>query len=296
MIDELRSLVTVMDEVSLTRAAEKLCVTQSAVSKRVQRLESVLGAELLDRNSKPPRATALAHRIHEHAVPLLAAFDRLMNVAKEEGEPSGRLRFGLPQAVADVILMDALMGMKSAFPQLDVSLQSDWSPNLIRLLKAGQLDVAAIMRPKGKAPSDEFAHRYIATLDVVVVQSGKRPVVPPRAKLAEVAAQEWILNPEGCGYRAAIQHTLGAAGHALKVRAETHGSEMQLQLIAAGLGLGLIPATLLAQSDWKRRLDIVKVERFAPKLDVWLMFPQQLGNLQRAVNLLGDTVAESFSQ
>ncbi|SAK61169.1 LysR family transcriptional regulator [Caballeronia glebae] len=75
MIEELKSFVTVVEEASLTRAAQKLFVTQSAVSKRIQRLEDVLGAQLLDRNSKPPRATALAHRIHEHAVPLLAAFN-----------------------------------------------------------------------------------------------------------------------------------------------------------------------------------------------------------------------------
>lgn len=295
MIDELRSFVTVVDESSLSRAANKLCVTQSAVSKRIQRLEEVLGAKLLDRNSKPPRATALAHRVHEHAVPLLAAFDRLMNVSKEEGDPSGRLRFGLPQGIAEAVLFDALTGMRAEFPALHIVLRSDWSPNLLCLLDRGDLDVAAIMAPEGGPSIEGYAHRYVASIELVVVQSRELPLVQGRANVSAIADQEWILNPQGCGYRAALQHTVEAAGFLLNVRADTHASEMQLQLIASGLGLGLVPRSILAHSVWNQRLDVVNVARFSPKLDLWLVFPHSLGNLKRAISYLGDTMEASLN-
>jgi DNA-binding transcriptional LysR family regulator len=293
MIDELRSFVTVVEEASLTRAAHKLCVTQSAISKRIQRLEEVLDAQLLDRNSKPPVVTALAHRIHEHAVPLLAAFDRLMRISKEDGAPSGRLRFGLPHAIADIILFDILTAMRDTFPTLDVTLQSEWSPSLLRLLHSGILDVAAIMTPKG-TPPEGYAHRLVAEVEVVIVQSSERPLIPRHASLSAIASKEWILNPEGCGYRAALQHAVETAGRSLNVKADTYGSEMQLQLIASGLALGLVPKSVLESSVWARRLEAVTVARFAPKLDVWLVFPEQLGNLKRAVQFLGDTIETSF--
>jgi DNA-binding transcriptional LysR family regulator len=104
MIDDLRSFVTVIEEASLTRAAAKLCVTQSAVSRRIQRLEELLGAELFDRNSKPPRVTALAARIYEQAVPVLRNLDRLLELPQEGATPSGTLRVGLPQTVAELVL------------------------------------------------------------------------------------------------------------------------------------------------------------------------------------------------
>lgn len=294
MIEELKSFVTVVEEASLTRAAQKLCVTQSAVSKRIQRLEDVLGAQLLDRNSKPPRATALAHRIHEHAVPLLAAFDRLMHVTREDGDPSGKLRFGLPQGIADIVLFDALTALEDAFPALDVTLKSDWSPGLLRLLDAGELDVAAILSPKGREPAENYVRRHLSTMELVVVQSKRRPLVSSRATLPAIADGGWILNPEGCGYRAALQHAVEAAGYPLRVKADTHGSEMQLQLIASGLGLGLVPRSVLTHSVWQRRLEVVKVARFAPQLDVWLLHAPHLGNLSRAVARLGDRMEASF--
>ena len=79
-----------------------------------------------------------------------------------------------------------------------------------------------------------------------------------------------------------------------RVKADTHGSEMQLQLIASGLGLGLVPRSVLTHSVWQRRLEVVKVARFAPQLDVWLLHPPHLGNLSRAVARLGDRMEASF--
>ncbi|SOE87572.1 DNA-binding transcriptional regulator, LysR family [Burkholderia sp. YR290] len=293
MIDELRSFVAVVEAESLTGAARKLCVTQSAVSKRIQRLEQVLEARLLDRNSKPPRITALAHRIHERAVPLLASFDRLMHIAREEGDPSGALRFGLPHGIADIILFDALTAMKDTFPALDVTLRTDWTPGLLQLLNGGNLDAAALMTPKGRPP-EGYLHRFLTAVEVVVVQSSERPLVSRHAPLSAIAGSEWILNPEGCGYRAALKAAIEAEGGSLLVKADTYGSEIQLQLIASGMGLGLVPKSALQYNAWNRRLEVVDVPRFSPKLDVWLVFPNQMGNLKRAVELLGDTMENSF--
>ncbi|SAK47260.1 LysR family transcriptional regulator [Caballeronia fortuita] len=217
-----------------------------------------------------------------------------MDVTREDGDPSGKLRFGLPQGIADIVLFDALTALNDSFPALDVALKSDWTPVLLRLLDAGELDVAAILSPKGRQPADIYARRHVSTLDLVVVQSRKRPVVSSRATLPAIADAGWILNPEGCGYRAALQHAIEAAGYALHVKADTHGSEMQLQLIASGLGLGLVPRSVLTHSVWNRRLEIVKVTRFAPQLDVWLLHSPHLGNLSRAVSHLGETMQASF--
>lgn len=128
MIDDLKTFVTVIDEASLTRAADILCVSQSAISKRIQRLEQLLGAELFDRDSKPPRPTALANRVYEQAVTLLGAWSHLLDVAHEGAAPSGTFRFGLPHAVADATLFDAVLKMNELFPALEIRLHTEWSP------------------------------------------------------------------------------------------------------------------------------------------------------------------------
>jgi DNA-binding transcriptional LysR family regulator len=111
---------------------------------------------------------------------------------------------------------------------------------------------------------------------------------------AKIDNADGALNPEGCGYRAALQHAIQAAGYTLRVKADMHGSEMQLQLIASGLGLGLVTRSVLTHSVWQRRLEVVKVARFAPQLDVWLLHAPHLGNLSRAIAHLRDTMKASF--
>lgn len=296
MIDELKSFIAVVDEASLTRAADLLCVSQSTISKRIQRLEEVLGAMLFDRNAKPPRPTALASRVYEQAVPVLRALNQLQDIAREDSPPSGTLRFGLPQAVADIVLFDAVTTMKARFPALDVRLLTDWSVGLQRMVENGSLDAALLMLPAGASLSGDFGSSLVTRFDVKVVQSAGRPVVDAHAAVEALSAHGWILNPDGCGYRAALERAMANRGQRFRLSIDTYGTDMQLRLVASGLGLGLVPTDVLRASPWRSQLSVVEVSDFALALDVLLVFPRYLGNLRRAVDVLAESVAASFEQ
>lgn len=294
--EDLRSFVVVIDEASLTRAADMLCVTQSAVSRRIQRLEESLGAELFDRNSKPPKPTALAQRIYAYAIPLLRDLDRLLEVPVENAAPSGTFRLGMTQVVEEIVLFDAVMQLKAVFPALDVRLHTEHSSTLQQQMLSGTLDAAVLVLPSRAQPADGIEGRRLTTLDVLVVQSRTQPLVTGKRRptIRSLSAHTWVLNPDGCGYRAALEQAMDDAGRSLRVGVDTYGTEMQLRLVAAGLGLGLVPRSVLSRSAMARDLDIVNVSDFALKLDAWLVHALHLGNLKRAVDLLGDIAAETF--
>jgi DNA-binding transcriptional LysR family regulator len=295
LLDDLKAFIAVIDHNSLTRAADALSLTQSAVSRRIQHLEESLEASLFDRASKPPKATALAHRIYGHAVPLMREVNALLDVPREDAAPSGMFRLGFTQVVAEVVLFDAVVRMKTDFPALEVQLHTEWSSGLLQQLDAGKLDAATVMLPAPGKPPDSVSGRCIETLEVLVVQSRRRPLVEPCVRIEALARQEWILNPHGCGYRAALERAMQGAGQTLRLSVDTHGTEMQLRLVAAGLGLGLVPASILRKSHSYNELSIVTVPDFALELDVWLVHSRQLGNLKRAAQTLGDAVAECFA-
>ncbi|WP_205965213.1 LysR family transcriptional regulator [Paraburkholderia flava] len=294
--EDLRSFVVVIDEASLTRAADMLCVTQSAVSRRIQRLEESLGAELFDRNSKPPKPTALAQRIYAYAIPLLRDLDRLLEVPVENAAPSGTFRLGMTQVVEEIVLFDAVMQLKAVFPALDVRLHTEHSSTLQQQMLSGTLDAAVLVLPSRAQPADGIEGRRLTTLDVLVVQSRTQPLVTGKRRptIRSLSAHTWVLNPDGCGYRAALEQAMDDAGRSLRVGVDTYGTEMQLRLVAAGLGLGLVPRSVLSRSAMARDLDIVNVSDFALKLDAWLVHALHLGNLKRAIDLLGDIAAETF--
>ena len=294
MLEELKAFTAVVDRTSLTKAADALALTQSAVSRRIQQLEEMLGATLLDRSSRPPTTTAVGRRVYQSATALLRDLDRLMNIPKDDGEPSGTLRLGLPQVVADVALFEAAVGLKAAFPGLDLRCRTEWSSGLQLQVASGELDAAAVMVPSGSSPPAGARGSFIATLDVLVVQSRQAPMATKPVSIADLAEQQWVLNPQGCGYRAALQRAMEGVGKQVRLGIDLHGTETQLRLVAAGLGLGLAPTRLLADSRFLKDLCPVEVIDFALKLDLWLLRAPETGNLSRALEVLGQLLVRTF--
>jgi len=111
-----------------------------------------------------------------------------------------------------------------------------------------------------------------------------------------LAKQDWILNPIGCGYRAGLESAMGKEDHTLRVAVDTYGTEVQLRMIASGLGLGLAPRSVLRASASCDEIAVVDATGFAMQLDIWLIHLTEFGNLKRAIETLTATVADDFAR
>jgi DNA-binding transcriptional LysR family regulator len=187
MIDNLKAFAAVIDCKSLTKAASRLFLTQSAISRRIQQLEEALGGTLLDQTQRPPSSTALGQRVYEQSLPILRAVDDLMTLTRQDAAPTGTLRFGMSQAIGDVIMADAVEQLSGEFPTLDVRVRAGWGAGLAAQVSAGELDAAIVMLPAGTQPAAPLIGRTIATVDMAIVQSRRRPRVRKAVALADLA-------------------------------------------------------------------------------------------------------------
>ncbi len=295
MLQELKAFVAVVDEKSLTRAASRLFLTQSAISRRIQQLEDRLGAPVLDRASRPPTPTPLGSRIYEQAVAVLRDVDQLLCLPKEDATPSGTLRLGVSHAIGDSIAAAAVKHLKAEFPQLDVRLRTAWGPALSERAVAGELDAAVMLLPASATPNPLLVGRPLAPLPMAVVQSRDAPRIATPVPIASLASEDWILNPLGCGYRAELARAMGCDDDGLRIVVDTHGTELQLRMVADGLGLGLVPRSLIMTSASRAALSIVDLVDFTLTLDIWLVHRGRLGNLRRPVDAVGRLVTDRFA-
>ncbi|MFJ3486787.1 LysR family transcriptional regulator [Pseudomonas sp. NPDC090202] len=295
LIEDLRALTVAIECASLTKAAEKLHLTQSAVSRRIQHLEEYLGATLFDRTSRPPLPTAMGLRVYESAVTLLRDAEQLRRIPQESATPSGKFRVGVTQVVADAVVLDTVTSIRKAFPQLEMQIATHWSFELEKLFDEGLLDAATLLRPAPSTLAAGMDGKRVATLEVLVLQSRAHPLTDSVSDLQRLAAHEWILNPKGCAYRSALETAMGRAGHTLRLGIDTHGATIQTRMIAAGLGLGLLPRRLYEQSPFRDELAIVEVADFSLHIDVWVAHPAQPGNLKQANELLIEQVMAGFA-
>jgi DNA-binding transcriptional LysR family regulator len=294
-IDDIDAFVAVIRCQSISHAAESLDLTQPAITRRVQNFEQALGVELFDRNTKPLKPTSMGVQVYQKCLAILREMDSLRELVAGDTPPSGVLRLGVPQTLGDVVLLDALKHLRGQFPDLRAQVVTGWGSQLIGKIENGELDAAAALFPAGKLFPDNIVGESIGKMALVVV--GDKASLPTKAiRLADCYDRGWVLNPDGCGFRAGLQRTLADQGLSLRVNLETFGTELQLGLVADGMGLGLVPRALLERSVHRDRLAVLPLKDFKPVMDLWLVYPRFLGNLQAPVSSFGHRVAELLKQ
>jgi len=139
-IGTLRSFITVVDMAGVTKAANKLHLTQSTVSMQIKRLEETLDMTLLQRVGRSMKPTYEGEQLLNYARKMVAindeAVDRLVN-----HDHSGELRFGVPVDLADVYVPEVLKQFVRDYPQVNVSLFVEDTALLLEYFHAGKLDI-----------------------------------------------------------------------------------------------------------------------------------------------------------
>ncbi|PVZ20768.1 MULTISPECIES: LysR family transcriptional regulator [unclassified Pseudomonas] len=293
-IDDIDAFIAVVRSQSLSVAADALQLTQSAITRRLQNFEEALGAVLLDRHTKPMKPTAIGWRVFERCQAVMREVEALRELVAEDAAPSGTLRLGVPQTIGDAVLLEALQGMKARFPELQVQVAQGWGGNLVQRIERRELDAAAVLFPAGKLFPEGVIGQSLAQMSLVVVVA-KGACARKRCKLADCQGQGWVLNPDGCGFRAGLQRALAEKGQSLKVSLEIFGTDLQLGLVANGMGFGLVPEPLLQRSRHRDRLEVISVSDFRPVIDLWLVQAAFVGNLQGAVDLFGEVVTQGLT-
>ena len=279
MLDEIRTFVVLAESGSLQRAAERLFLTPSAVTRQIQRLEATLKMPLLDRRVKPARITREGRAVLDRGRHMLRIMDDLKESGKKDAEPSGIFRVGLSHALAQPSLVASIQRLTSRFPQLQPVLSTHLRQQLIDQVRTGELDVAlAFLSTDDTIPGD-LASSVLASERLVLVKARgpqPRPRRSSKSKDRDLDGR-WVLNPPGCCIRASLEARLR-------------------ELVASGIGLGLIPARFLASHPKRRRLERVTRSGISIEASIVFVRAAHLGRLESAATFLQQEFRDHFAE
>jgi DNA-binding transcriptional LysR family regulator len=268
-VEDIRTFVQAVDAGSISAAARALHVTQSAVTRRLQRLEQAIGAPLMARQVRPLTLTEPGRRALAECRRILAAAEQLQHVGDRSDEASGELRLGVAHALTELVLVTPVKRVAADWPNVRWNVSTAWSHELIERVRSGALDAACVLLADGRPLPGDVRGDKIAAEELLVVA--------PRAKsrglktAASLERWRWILNPDGCAGRAQLQRALGKLGLTLSVAMDAYDYELQLALVAGGRGLGLVPQRLLAKSRSRTRLGVIRIRGLTFPFTVWLV-------------------------
>ncbi|MCZ0735108.1 LysR family transcriptional regulator [Phreatobacter sp. AB_2022a] len=291
MLSEMRAFVLLAETGSIQLTAERLPLTQPAVTRQIQRLEAELGTVLLDRRSKPPRLTPAGLAALDRCRAILGAVGDLKASASADAEPQGVLRIGAATALSCEVIIDAVQMIRGRFPKVALRFVGGWAHDLRDQVQAGRLDAAVVLGAAGLSERLAGLHvRKVAQEDMRVV-AGSGAHLSRRPGLAELGDNDWVLSPLPCDARHVLASALSGAGRAVRLAAEIQGLELQTALIGQNLGLGLVPARRLAPYARRNRLKVVDAPEARFAFDIALVSAPHLGRLDSVVEALGDRLA-----
>lgn len=287
----MRAFVTVANVGSVSLAARDLNITQSAVTRRLQRLETSLGATLLDRRTRPVSLTGAGQAALERCRRLLNDVREVRAAASNGDLPQGEVRIGVAHALTELALTEPVGEIRRRFPKLALRLSTGWSHDLLERVRSGALDAAVILLPEREPLPADVTGKHTGNERLVVVASRRHG--PQRVqKIQDLAGAQWVLNPEGCAARAGLRRALLRADIDMVVAVETYNYELQLALVSQNRGLSLVPERILNRSRQRSHLRILRVAGLEFPLIVWTVRRESLAGLETVISELSRVLTE----
>lgn len=242
-LDQVRCFVAVAEELHFGRAAERLAMTQPPLSRQIQKLETAVGATLLERSNRRVTLTPAGSEFLEDAYRIFNALDQaVVHARRVESGSAGTVHLGFTATSAIRILGPLLVSLKKDLLGVDVILHERVTGGQVDGIRRGELDLG-LARP----PFDTTAlsSRVVAREPLYAVLSAGHPL----------AAVEGPLGPEDFdGLPIISYHPIQARYfHELTVRFLVNGHSHIVQhvqqiltamvLVAAGEGVALVPAS-----------------------------------------------------
>jgi DNA-binding transcriptional LysR family regulator len=250
-VQRLRVLREVIAQGSFSEAASTLNYTQSAVSQAIATLEGEAGVPLIDRNRRGVRPTTAGERLNEHSVRILTQLDAAeAELGAIAGIKGGELRMASFPTAGATLMPLAIAAFRSAHPDVVLSMVEGEPEELIPRLRDGEFDLGLIFEFEGSGnlgPGLRSTPLFEDPMKLALPK-GHRLAKQDRIALDDLGDEAWVQTSEASACARHVVRICRAAHFEPRVSFESDDYLTVQGLVAAGVGVALIPQLALSQS------------------------------------------------
>ena len=248
-VGRLRVLKEVAYRGSFSRAAGALDYTQSAVSQQIAALEAETGMTLVERHARGVSLTAAGQTLVGHAEGVLAQLETAESaLAAIAGLRGGRLRMASFPTAGATLMPLAIAAFTAAYPAVELTLAEGEPEEILPRLRAGELDLALLFEFAGATPLQEGMTRVELLEDQMYLALPREHKLAARRvlRLEELHGEAWVQASGSSPCARHVVHCCRAAGFEPNVSFESDDYQTVQGLVAAGVGVALIPELALS--------------------------------------------------
>lgn len=238
-LDYLNAFVAVIRHGGFSAAADRLGITQPAVSLQVRQLERSLGSTLVERVGRVAKATASGEELLKHAAHIDAAVTAATEaVGRRSASGTGRLRIGTGATACTFLLPPLLRDLRHAFPQLEITVATGNTADMVKAIEDNLLDVGLVTLPVSSRSLDI---RPVLDDEFVLIAPAGMPL-PRRITAAALASRPVLLFEPGGNTRRIADAWFARGGIQLEPVMSLGSVEAIKELVGVGLGCAILPA------------------------------------------------------
>jgi LysR family transcriptional regulator, cell division regulator len=241
---------------SVTKAAKSLATVQSNVTARIRLLERELDVRLFDRTHRGVTLTPKGQQLLPYAQQMLALADNARAAITNLGDVRGSLRIGSLQSTASARLPDLLKAYAIKYHRVDIGVETGTTDQLIERLLHGHLDATFIAGAEDHPDLDTVAS-FVEEL-VIITPAEFRSV---KAYLRHSRLPKLLVFSAGCHYRQRLEQYVLAEGAGSINQMEFGTIDGIVGCVAAGLGIAMLPRSVIAGSARRKQVAVHKVAR-----------------------------------
>ena len=260
----LRIFRAVVQEGGITRAAERLHRVQSNVTTRIRQLEDELGVALFIREGKRLHLAPAGQVLLDYSERLLSLADEA-RLAVQDSKPRGIFRLGAMESTAAVRLPASLNEYHRRYPDVILELKTGNPPKLAAAILAGELDAALVTEPVADA-AFEKAPAFVE--EAVIVSAAGHPAVAKNGS----ASRTIIAFEHGCPHRKRLEDWYAKRGEMPERTIELGSYHAMLGCVVAGMGIALLPKSVLSTFPESKRLNVQKLPVSENRFDIVLIW------------------------
>ncbi|HWX74763.1 MAG TPA: LysR family transcriptional regulator [Solirubrobacteraceae bacterium] len=245
----LRVLREVAHRGSFSAAAHALDYTQSAISQQIAALEAHVGMALVERHPRGVSLTAAGHTLVQHAEGILARLEAAdAALSAIAGLRGGRLRMASFPTAGATLMPLAIATFRSSYPEVELTLAEGEPEEIVPRLRAGEFDLALLFDFAGEITAQEGMSQVELLEDSMYLALPERhPLAGKRnLRLEDLAREAWIQTSSESPCARHVVRCCHAAGFEPVVTFESDDYQTVQGLVAAGVGVALIPELALS--------------------------------------------------
>lgn len=236
---------------SITAAARELNTVQSNVTSRIRSLEEHIGLPLLERHSRGVTLTSAGNRLLPYVQRALAILEEASRVARDEGEASGRMTIGSMETTLAVRLPDILADFHQRYSAVQLAMTIDATACLIDSVLNYEADGAFVA-----GPLDHPLLSATPVFDEELVLVTAPGIQTCRELITRPVGITALMFKQGCAYRQRLEQYLVWLGRPAFQRLEFGSLEGMLGCVSAGVGITLLPRSVVEKSGQAARLQV----------------------------------------